>query len=350
MSFPESAVALPPPLRVRRPGDPAPEPRPPISFPSFLPATIVVEPRSPEERFTDTRVVFGMEDAEYRAVPALSQSTIKNMQDGPEQYRAALMADRKSTKAMTVGTAVDWMLTGKRQGVACPLTIIPATLPDAKGEDKPWQGNRKECKEWLKHHQGITQKDWDKATGCAREVERKFADFFIGAATQVALFGKLFGRDVKGLLDVVPPRHVKARVKVGDEWKEYSVLVDVKKVRKGAAPAYEFAAHAWEYGYSSVQGPLYLNLWNDAMIAAGKPEEVRDAFAFIVVEEEEPHVAKMHLLTNEPSPDGPVLARGERNYLRLVRQIIACEKQRNWESEDTGAELLRFPGFANLKS
>lgn len=110
--------------------------------------------------------------------------------------------DVEETIAIRLGTAVDeWILSGKVR----PHLIKPAEL-----NGKPWQGNRKECKAWVKEQKeaGIsvyTQEDYDRQMAMVRALESSSEFQALLAACperQVPVFAKYREVDLKILIDM----------------------------------------------------------------------------------------------------------------------------------------------------
>ena len=82
-------------------------------------------------------------------------------------------ADKKSSKFMSGGSALDQKLTGDTHGA--PVVVKPETYTDDKGVEKPWSGNANVCKAWLADHQNaeIITSDQEKEIAAALPLARE---------------------------------------------------------------------------------------------------------------------------------------------------------------------------------
>lgn len=270
----------------------------------------------------------------YRAIPAVSQSTLKQFSECPQKWKLA--PKKEPTAAMKWGSLVDSMwLTGDlsryamqpsvyiKKGMRCPIC---RTVTDSKkcakckvdrveeDVETEWNNNSATCSEWVAEQQAIGKEviprdAWVKAqSACDRlngvpeiKLKRSRCD------TQVAVVSMMDGILVKGLIDMVPKKEF--RMGLGD-------LKTAGSADPKGWPRYVFDMKLhW-------QAALYLDLWNK------ESGENLEWFYHFVVEQEAPHEPCFMPLSQD------FIALGRRDYQRALRLWGECE------------EKGEFPGYA----
>lgn len=89
------------------------------------------------------------------------------------EYLEGAYADKKASKFMSGGSALDQKLTGDTHGAQ--VAVKPETYIDDKGVEKPWNGNANVCKTWIAEHSGyeIITSDQEKEINAALPLARE---------------------------------------------------------------------------------------------------------------------------------------------------------------------------------
>jgi hypothetical protein len=88
---------------------------------------------------------------DYLAAPGYSQSQLKLMGMSPAHFRYAVDHPEPSTEAQKIGSVLPTAtLEPKLLETSC--WIRPESYENKKGENKRWNGNSTECKDWLFAH------------------------------------------------------------------------------------------------------------------------------------------------------------------------------------------------------
>ncbi len=249
---------------------------------------------------TEPGIYRGLPDANYRAIPAVSQSTLKAFSDCPRKWK--LSEKKEPTPAMIYGSLVDALwLTGDTSRFA----FMPHDL----------DGRTKEGKAWKSENAGreiVTADMRQRAqAACARLNETPDIKAARDACdVQVAVVAELEGVLCKGLIDLCPRDGVR------------SGLADLKTAAS-ADP------ETWgRYVYNTRlhwQAAMYLDLWNRAT-----GEDLQDFF-HIVSEQEPPHEPCMMPLSRD------FIALGRTEYRRALARFAECREKDEWPGYPSGA-------------
>lgn len=89
------------------------------------------------------------------------------------EFLEGAYTDKKSSKFMSGGSALDQKLTGDTHGAQ--VVVKPETYVDDKGVEKPWNGNANVCKAWLAEHSGceVITSDQEKEINAALPLARE---------------------------------------------------------------------------------------------------------------------------------------------------------------------------------
>lgn len=247
----------------------------------------------------------------YHGAPGFSNSMAGHM-DPPARLPAYLEdnKDFEPTIFMVLGTLI-------HQRILEPAAPMPklAIEPSTYGpEKKKWHNGAGECKAWRQAQIDagripMKQDQLDSLIGCIDAVKANpivanlFSERGVG---EVSLFTEFDGVLTKARLDYVPPSRI------------CRALVDIKKVQEGNAEREAFINLAVRRGYHR-QAAHYLDSWNYWF-----PDDQRDAFLFIVVEEQKPY------LTNV-IPMGPkTIARGRVLNDEIRARYKECKALNVW--------------------
>lgn len=282
---------------------------------------------------TEPGIYYGLDDSVYRAIPFVSQSTLRDFVSCPRKWK--LSPPKEVTPAMVFGSLTDsiWLsgdVTGYAvepsvylsEGMQCPeCKSVTDAAKCAKCKclrvrvevEKPWSNNSEHCREWRMEQEAIGKRIvpremWQRATAAAtrlNEVEeirlqRSRCD------VQVAVISEVDNVKVKGLLDMVPR----------DEFR--NGLADLKCVQ--SANPRDWPKYVYKMKLH-IQAWLYLTLWNQE-----KGENLTNFYHFCV-EAEPPHEPCFMPLSQE------FLRLGERD----TREALALWKQCQ--------ETATFPGY-----
>lgn len=192
-----------------------------------------------------------MPHGEYLLTDYLSHSRLKNINPTPAHFLSALKAeDREVTPAMIMGTLVHALILGET------LDGFIAIEPETYGpEDKKWNNNAKECREWHARLEkagviALKKSEYDTVLGCATAVAMHptCQSLLNGGAAEVSFFGTDLDTEIP----------VKFRP---DYMGLFNAIIDIKTVPPGGAAPEVFAKHAWDMGYVT-QAAFYLNQYN----------------------------------------------------------------------------------------
>lgn len=260
----------------------------------------------------------GMPDDEYRAIPAVSQSTLKRFYDCPQKFK--LSPPIEPTANMIYGSLVDalWLT-----GDVSKFAVQPATYEGLDRKKMPvqkkWSNNADFCKDWceLQEAQGKEVVSAETFAMAQAAVARLNATTEIrevrdNCDVQVAVVAEIEGIMCKGLIDLCPRDGM--RMGLGD-----------LKTAQSANPAgwsrycFNMRLH-W-------QAAMYLDLWN---LATG---EGLEHFFHFVSEQAPPHEPCMMALSPE------FIAMGRDEYRRALRRYQECVTSGVWPGYPSGAVI-----------
>lgn len=118
--------------------------------------------------------------------------------------------------------------------------------------------------------------------------------------------------------------------------KKYRPIFDIKKCQ--SVKDYDFSSDVLEYGYH-IRGAFYLDTYNMAF-----PEDARDEFHLIAVEENAPHAVRIFEL------DFDSLETGRREYKRRLSRYLECKHSGIWPAYDSQPRPIRIPEYAIEKA
>lgn len=114
----------------------------------------------------------GMSFADYCAIPAINQSTLKEMSRSPAHYKDLLVKPRKETKAMITGRAVHTALTDGMEAFKSEY-ILGGPINDKTGKIYGRDSNK--FQEWLAQQPAdkvyLTDDEWEAVHGIIESLE-----------------------------------------------------------------------------------------------------------------------------------------------------------------------------------
>ena len=203
-----------------------------------------------------------------------------------------------------------------------------ATTPDTYGPDnKKWNFNATECKEWRKAHEAkqiVKPSDVEEAEIARRALmaDEKIAEFVNCSDKQVMVVAEYrdeetgIGVPVKCLIDLVPD--VNMTSKFADD------LGDLKTC-SFAAPGF-WVKQVEQFNYH-VQASLYLDTFNAAT------GEKRNGFRHVIQENYPPYQTAKRWLTDE------FIKLGRKRYKEALKRYAACLKAGEWPDYDDGGQM-----------
>lgn len=218
----------------------------------------------------------------YHAAPGFSNSMASNM-DPPARLPVYLTKKREVTTAMILGTLIHQRILEPESPMP-RLILQPEKYPGGKnGEPIKWHNGAKYCQAWHEEQEKagrivLTATEMDNLVGCIDAIrsEPMAAALFSGRGeSELSFFTEMDGVLLKSRLDYIPPKSV------------VNGLVDIKKVQEGNAERESFIELAVRRGYHR-QAAAYLDAYNYWF-----PEDQREHFIFVVVEEQAPHLVNV---------------------------------------------------------
>jgi len=250
-------------------------------------------------------VIYNMPDAEYRAVEAVSQSTLKTIvRKTPAHYIHEVKNGRPDSPSLNFGRYFhDIMLLGSSDYI-----VRPAGL----------DGRTKEGKAWMEANQGrdtVTHEDGEKvkAMQAALKAHPDASLALASGMAEVSVFAEIDGIKCKGRFDWVP--------------KAGNAIVDVKTCEDASDAGFAAAFSKFDY---HIQAAFYLTLAE----ASGLTD--RTSFVFVAIEKDAPHAVGVY----EAAADA--VEKGRNDYTRALATIRACRDLGEWPSYPTGLRTVNL--------
>jgi hypothetical protein len=262
------------------------------------------------------RIMFGLQDSEYRQIQAISQSQLKRFGTSktPMHYRHDADNPRDETPSMRIGRAVD----------------CRAFRPnDYADEFAIFSGKKRQGKAWEEFETANASKtilnitEAERVNGCVATLTNceDFQQCLACSKYQVAVVAKhpMFNCWAKGLIDIFTPVF-----NDGNSW-----LFDLKTA--DSADATDFSRQAADLGYH-VQAAWYFMLLD----LCGDP---RTTFGFFVVENEAPFVLNRISIHR----DSDEIAMANRAIEKWLPRLLQCSQTNLWPGFTEEWKPLSFP-------
>lgn len=249
---------------------------------------------------------------DYKALPGVSNSSLKHIDRSPAHYRQAIATKVKPTPAMLKGSLTDHLLFGTE------FAYDVSPYDDFRSRAaQDWKATREAA--------GIAIfKDADVEDTRAMVAQIKAhpgaAELLDIGRCQIGITGNIHGVHCKGLVDWVSDA--------------FACLTDLKTTEDAGYEA--FQRHIVNMGYDA-QAALYLDLWKDAT-----GEDI--AWVWIVAEVEPPYATAVYVAGED------ILARGrEVNKRRLDRYAKSLADQ-SWPAYPNEVQPIVLPPWAAPKA
>ena len=266
------------------------------------------------ETFDPQRVV-GLPDATYRAFKAVSKSGLDWIDVSAAHYKHVVIDGNAPdpTPAMIVGSAFDSLLLTP-DAFAASYAISPANM---RRGTKAWD----EFEQQAKGRNVIKQEDHDRLLAMRDAImSHPLARSLISVGDPQVSYkwqDPITGVLCKGRADFV---------------RADNVMIDVKTTGEGGGKIDAFGKSAFNFRYH-VQAAFYTD---GAAICGLKP----DAFVFVVVEREPPHLVSVYHI------DEHLLALGRETYQRNLETYSQCYATNVWPGYPTEIQKLTLPAWA----
>lgn len=279
----------------------------------------------------NTEGIFDIPASTYHKAPGVSNSLLGHL-DPPARLPAYFEEeDDETTLAMRMGTLIHAQMLEPH----LPLPRI-AIVPEKYGpENKPWNFNANECKDWKKRQLEaglfpMKRDAYDRTLACVKAISQDpdCREIFADGQSEVSVFWS-FLPEGDPCSQLVP---CKSRI----DWipKHGNALVDIKKVTKGKGSASAFGKLMIDRRYH-VQAAYYLAAWNYHMAATDR----RDSFVFVVVEDEAP------FLVNRLYVPDAILEMGRKQFEKDLATYAECKSTNRWPGYPSGINEIQVPPY-----
>ena len=266
---------------------------------------------------------------------SISSSGLRAVLRRPSEYWAfspynPKAFEKPSSDNLEFGKASHMLLLGE-DGFKERYALRPATYPDDKGGEKPWNGNSNWCKQWLEKQRGagksvITETEIDHIRNIADALKRKepIRLGILNGRIERSIFAKHGNIWLKARPDVVPNDS-------GD-------FVDLKTAASVDDESLSKAIYA--HGYH-VQAGLLRMIVRDVL-----GPEAFTSFTFVFVEKAPPYDVRVLQLKDED------IDLGERQARKAIATVEECLKRKQWpgfDGFDKEFGWVEMPGWAKTR-
>ncbi len=294
-------------------------------------------------------IYHGLSRAEYVAIPAFNQSTLKKWiefgmtERSPSKFKHWLdtKKDDDSTDAQIEGQILDCLLL-EPDLAATKFAIIPEDAPkrpskaqlNAKSPSLEsmkamqfWEGFNSEAEGKLVVTAAGVERGRKMAEALRRSVWRVngkqiVMEDILAQYQKTVIVAEMCGRLCKAELDLFAP---------GTEW-----IFDIKKTRNAANTERAFGKDAITFGYN-IQCPFYMDIATEI----GEP---RRKFGFLLIEDETLATNAVTLVTGDE-----VVAWGRKQYRTAIESLAACMESNEWPGYPP-FESIQFPQWACMEA
>jgi PDDEXK-like domain of unknown function (DUF3799) len=263
-------------------------------------------------------LIHSLPEPEYRALPALSISRLKEIKRSPLHYKHSLTHSRKSA-AMTLGTAAHMAVL---EPARFATSYAVWTARTSAGAMAPRKGSawdaflaENEGKESLtldEHTDAISMQDAIRSCPAAMR-------YLASGEAEVSMRADMHGRDCRGRIDWLTTVDTLPHI------------VDVKTARD--CRPFVFGKQSATLGYH-----MQLAWYHDLYAACNGGQE--PLMKVIVVESAPPYAVAVYHITED------ILAQGREDYLALLAKLTECEATDTWPGPVDGEEDLTLPTWA----
>lgn len=264
--------------------------------------------------------VFDMPMEDYQAAHGISQSRLKLLARTPAHLQYATQHPKPSTPDQIFGTVAGIAIFEPEKLESC-CHVKPANYQNAKGEWKKWNGNAKECKDWLGAREDrpiLSQEAFTNVLGVRDAV-------FAHPGAALALRE---GKAEQSFFSEDPETGLQLKARL--DWTSGNTIVDLKTT--GDASNAGFAKTIANFSYH-LQAAFYLD------IAALLGFQM-DHFVFIVAEKEPPYCVAVW----ELDPVDVEIGRGA--YRRLLSRYLECVTKDQFPAYSPNIERISLPAYA----
>jgi exodeoxyribonuclease VIII len=261
----------------------------------------------------DLGVLPGMSFEDYRALPGLNWSALKNMRRSPAHYRHELIAPREASAAMRIGSYTHALLLEPSEAAMARFRV--------------W-GQRRAGKEWEAFEAEAAASGCDILSAAEERAGFAMASAVLRSRPAAHMLGRADGahREVVCVWRDASGRPRKARLDAVAP----GALIDIKTAANLDHEA--FAAAAARQAYHC-QLAYYVDAWQACT------GETLDAYV-VAVESCAPHDVVVYRF-----PDDAIEA-GRRENSRLVDRLARCEASGEWPGREAWIADLAFPVWA----
>ncbi|ASY62476.1 Exodeoxyribonuclease VIII [Sinorhizobium sojae CCBAU 05684] len=248
---------------------------------------------------------------------SISSSGLRAVLRRPSEYWAyspynPTPFDREEKSSLEFGKAAHMLLLGE-EGFKERYSLRPATYPDEKGNEKPWNGNSNWCKGWLEKQRGagrsvITENELGHIQNIAAALATKepIRLGILNGRIERSIFCKHGNIWLKGRPDVVPNDS-------GD-------FVDLKTA--ASVDDESLSKAIYSHGYH-VQAGLLRMIVRDVL-----GPDAFTSFTFVFVEKAPPYDVRVLQLKDED------IDLGERQARKAIAIVERCLKVNHWPGYD----------------
>jgi hypothetical protein len=266
---------------------------------------------------------------------SISSSGLRAVLRRPSEYWAfspynPKAFEKPSSDNLEFGKAAHMLLLGE-DGFKERYSLRPATYPDDKGGEKPWNGNSNWCKQWLEKQRGagksvITETEIDHIRNIADALKRKepIRLGILNGRIERSIFAKHGNIWLKARPDVVPNDS-------GD-------FVDLKTA--ASVDDESLSKAIYSHGYH-VQAGLLRMIVRDVL-----GPEAFTSFTFVFVEKAPPYDVRVLQLKDED------IDLGERQARKAIATVEECLKRKRWpgfDGFDKEFGWVEMPGWAKTR-
>ena len=265
--------------------------------------------------------------AEYDSWDAFNNSGVRHILRSPKHYMHWLMSEEpdEPSDALRFGGLLDTLLLTPDL-LDSRYRVFPETAKDAKGVEKPWSMQLKECREYASNLAaqglvGIKSDEFAEAMAILQSIRshRSAQEILEKSKPQVGLvwIDTDFRVLCKGLIDLL-----------SDE-----AITDLKTTEDAGA---KFSRSVNNFGYH-IQGAFYSDGY------AANTQNVQLPYQFIAAEKDAPYCVAMYAL----EPDS--LLTGRQIYKKALKIYAQCKAEHKWPGYSEYVEPLEIPAYAIAK-